>query len=458
MNRMKKSTVILCIVLLVGGFLLGNVWTKQKYSITGAEGFDELQIAYSRIINNYLEGAEERKLIEGAINGMVSSLGDPYSVYHPTEEGEQYVESYSSNFYGVGAVIKDDNGKFIVDSVYKDMPAEKSGLKPGDAIIAVNGESSEGLTLQKLVAKVKGEKDTEVTIEVLRNNVKLSFTMTRAEIPVYTVESEMLEQNIGYINILNFAEKTDVEFKDALAKLEGEGMESLILDLRSNPGGYVDQARNIADVLVPKDKVIYEVVFKDDKNHMSYVSKQSEPFNKKVVVLVNEYSASASELLTAALKESAGDEVIGTKTFGKGIVQIYQQYKSGSVLVLTEAQWRTPEGAWIHGEGVTPTQEVKLPDYAYYEPMTEQNLQSGNNGEQVTLLKKWLTSLGYKQTETDVYDEEVIKAVKAIQQKAELEVTGAYTKEVGSYIYKQVAEMLEQNDTQLQAAIKEVTK
>ena len=455
MNRMKKTTIIWFVVLLVGGFLLGHVWTKQRYSITSAEGFNELQVTYSRIMNNFLNGAEERDLIEGAIDGMVKSLGDQYSTYHPTEEGQEYVDSYAGNFYGVGAVIKDNNGKFTIESVYKEMPAEKSGLKPNDVILSVNGESSTGLTLQQLVSKVKGEKDTEVSITVLRGEEELTFTMTRAEIPVYTVESEMLEGNIGYINILNFASETDTEFFNALDKLEAEGMQSLVLDLRSNPGGLVEQARNIADVLVPKDEIIYEVVFKDEKRHMSYPSRQTEPFNKKVVVLVNEYSASASELLAAALKESAHAEIIGTTTFGKGIVQVFNQFKSGSVLVLTEAQWRTPEGSWINGKGVVPTQEVKLPEYAYYEPITSERLLQGDSGESVVQLKKWLEAIGFKLTSSEVYDKETVDAIKSLQLKYKLEATGAYTKELTSYIYNEVSELLKRNDTQLNAAIQE---
>lgn len=457
MNKMKKTTLIWFVLLLAGGFFLGHIWTKDRYSITSAEGFNEFQAAYQRILDNYLNGAEERQLIEGAIDGMVKSLGDPYSTYHPQEQGEQYVDSYASHFFGVGAVIKDNDGTFIIDSVYKEMPAEKSGLKPNDIITAVNGETSNGLTLLELVNKVKGEEGTEVTISVLRDKAELSFTMMRAEIPVYTVESEMLEQNIGYINILNFSQKTDVEFFEALDALEAQGMESLIIDLRSNPGGLVDQARNIAHRLVPRNNIIYEIVFKDEKRRMAYPSEQKVPFDKEIIVLVNEYSASASELVAAALKDSAGAEVIGEKTFGKGVVQIIQEFKSGSALVLTEAQWRTPNGSWINEEGVTPTQEVKLPDYAYLHPITSNRLQLQDGGEEVALLKKWLRALGYEQTDIDVFDKSTEEAIKALQEKNELEVNGIYEQRLGSYIYSEVSELLKQNDTQLQAAIVEAT-
>jgi len=457
MNKIKKTTLLWFAVLLVGGFILGHIWTKAKYAITEADGFNELEIAYERIINNYLNGADERALIEGAIDGMVKSLDDPYSTYHPQEKGEQYADSYESSFYGVGAVIKDNNGKFTIESVYKEMPAEKSGLRANDIIIAVDGQSAEGLTLLELVNKVKGEKDTDVTITVLRDNTELSFTMTRAEIPVYTVESEMLENNLGYINILNFAQETDVEFIEALNKLEQQGMQALILDLRSNPGGLVEQAKNIADVLVPKGHTIYEIVFKDEKRHISYPSEQKKPFDKEIIVLVNEYSASASELIAAALKESAGAEIIGTKTFGKGVVQVFQQFNSGSVLVLTEAQWRTPNGSWINGEGVEPTKEVKLPEYAYYLPITASRLLLNDSGEQVSLLKNWLSAIGYAQTDSDQFDQTTEEAIKAIQAKNNLEVTGMFDQQLGGYIYSEVAKLLESNDTQLDAAIKEAT-
>ena len=453
MNSQKKMYIVAGAALIIG-CLLGNWWTTEKYSIMQVKGFQELQVAYQRIMNNYLNGADEAELLNGAITGMVDSLGDKYSQFLPLEKGEQFVDSYSSNFFGIGAEIKQTNEQFIINSLVKDMPAEKQGLKPNDRIVKVDQEDVTGLTLTELVTKVKGEKGTTVTITVLRGTEELTYNIQRAEIPVYTVKHELLEDSLGYIAISRFAENTDKEFMAAFDDLNKQAMTGLIIDLRSNPGGLVEQTKEIANILVPKGELIYEVVYKDESKRESYVSEQQKPVNIPIVVLVNEYSASASELLAAALKESAGAMVVGQKTYGKGVVQAFNQFRSGSVLSLTEAQWRTPHGEWINEQGVQPTHEVALPDYASLSPMpANTTLQRDDAGEKVELLQKLLAALDYNVEISGLYDEATANAIKQVQQKNELDANSIYTDQVGQAIVVMLQEKLLQEDTQLDAAI-----
>lgn len=452
-----KTIIITVIIALVVGFFAGNYTTKARYSIMNAEGFQLLQAAYNKIEDKYLYGAESKDLINGAIQGMVNSLGDQYSQYLADEAGEQYVDSYHSNFYGIGAEVRQEGNRYIINSLVKDMPAEKSGLKPDDEVVTVDGQSIEGLSFNELLGLIRGEKGTSVTIGVKRGSADqiIEYKIERAEIPVYTVSSEQLENNIGYIAITRFAEKTDVEFKEALQKLQDEGeLKGLIIDLRSNPGGLLNQTVEIANTLVPKGKKILDVVYKNDSRKVSYISKQEKTFDTPIVVLINEYSASASEVLTAALKESAGATVVGVTSYGKGIVQTYEQFRSGSVLVLTEAEWKTPEGNGIHKIGVEPNVTVELPEYASLHAVTSGvELKLHSYGDDVLSLQKILLALGYTPSDEGLFDEQTLEAVKQYQQDKGVTVNGVYNDELGTLLISDMRELIQSNDTQMEKAL-----
>jgi len=265
---------------------------------------------------------------------------------------------------------------------------------------------------------------------------------------------KQLDNNIGMIAISRFTEATDVEFKEALADLTKDGnMEGLIIDLRSNPGGLLNQTVEIANVLIPNGKKILDVVYKNEEKTISFISKQEEPFNTPIVVLVNQYSASASEVLAAALKESANARIVGVKTYGKGVVQTYEQFRTGSVLVLTEAEWKTPSGSGIHKIGVEPTDVVELPDYVNLKPIsTGVELKLNSFGDDVTALQKMLLVLGYSLSDNGLYDEATEKAVKEYKMSKGINVNGEYIDEVGNLLVQDIRNLLQANDYQLQKA------
>ncbi|MFC6331736.1 S41 family peptidase [Paenibacillus septentrionalis] len=455
-QRSKPYIALITIIALAAGFFGGQLWTKRNNSIMDAEGFELLQATYNRINDKYLYGAKQEELINGAIVGMVESLGDQYSQFLPDEQGEQYVDSYQSNFYGIGAEIKVVNDRYFISSLVKDMPAEQAGLKPDDEIVTVDQQSVSGLSMNELLSKVRGEKGTRVVIGVKRAGTEqiIEFEIERAEIPVYSVQSERLEGDIGLISISRFVKETDTEFQEALDQLQSEGeLKGIILDLRSNPGGLLDETIRIANLLIPKDKKILDVVYKNESRVVSFVSQQKEPFELPIVVLINEYSASASEVLSAALKESAGASVVGVTSYGKGVVQTYEAFREGSVLVLTEAEWKTPSGNGIHEVGVEPTHLVELPEYSKFTMISAgAELKRGSYGDDVKLLEQYLKVLGYTPSEEGLFDEQTEQALKQYERDKGLTADGVYNTEVGAALVEDIRELLARNDTQLKKA------
>ncbi|MFD1957408.1 S41 family peptidase [Paenibacillus thailandensis] len=462
-NKRGWKTVAGAIVCAAVGFLLCWGWMLYRYPMLKEPAFHNFAASYQTIMDKYLEGADAKKLIDGASEGMVASLGDPYSSYMAGELGEAYKDSYEGEFYGIGAEVRQEDGQFVINALTKDAPAERSGLLPGDRITAVDGNSVEGLTLQDLVGKLRGDKGTKVKVTVERPGEQeaIDFELTREAIPVETVSYRMLEDGIGLVTISRFAEKTAEEFDAAIAALKKEGeMKGLLLDLRSNPGGLLEPTLEIADMLVPKDKTVVQVAYKDEKPVITYKSRQKEAWNIPIAVLVNGQSASASEVLTAALKESAGAVVIGEKTFGKGIVQAFSQFKDGSVLSLTQAQWKSPNGEWIHKQGIKPDIEIKLPDYAYLKAISSSSkLKLGSYGDDVKTLQTMLKTLGYGPVgDIGYFGEQTASALRAFQQAEGLEATGEYDGKTAYRMIELLSAKLEQEDTQLQRGIEELKK
>lgn len=454
--------VIGVVVLLGIGYVLGMLSSGMRYPITKEPAFKQLNTAYTKIMNDYLNGADPKELINGATQGMVASLEDPYSHYFVGEEGEAYTQSYEGQFYGIGAEMRQEEDLYVITSVIKDTPAERGGVLAGDTIIAVDGVEIKGKSFQELLGMVRGEEGTEVTLRLEREGEQepIEITLKRAAIPVYTVTSERLEDGIGHVTISRFAENTAKEFEAELAKLQEEGpLTGLLLDLRSNPGGLLTSTLDIANILIPKDKKILDVVYKNERQTVSFVSEQKKEWTIPIVVLVNSQSASASEVLAAALKESAGATVIGETTYGKGVVQAFRQYPDGSVLSLTEAQWKTPGGTWINEKGVAPDYEVKLPEYASLRPLaTGAEMERGSYGDNVVTLQSMLKALGYGPLEAEgVFDETTEQTLQQFQQSEGLEATGKFDDKTGYRLLELLREKLNQEDTQLQRGMELLT-
>ncbi len=368
--------------MLMNGTLYAKVFGSASDSLLDKESIDKINNLYGLIEGTYLEEIDKETLQDGMYKGMLDALDDPYSEYYNKEEFAKMMESTSGTFEGIGAYLTQDpdTDEIKVVKPIKDSPAEKVGLKMDDVIVEVDKEDITGQDLNLVVSKLRGPKGTKVNVGIRRENEEelLYFDIIRDEINSESVEYEMLEDSIGYIQITDFENDTANQFYEAMDDLEKQGMKSLIIDLRSNGGGYVDISVEIADRLV-KDGVIVSV---KDKHGLSYKyeDKGDENYLKiPCVVLVDGNTASASEILTGALKDYGLVTVIGTKTFGKGITQIITPLDDGSGVKITNSTYYTPNGENIHGIGIEPDVEVEFDMEKYKEDKTDNQLEAAKD-------------------------------------------------------------------------------
>ena len=305
----------------------------------------------------------DEDLQAAAIQGYVSGLGDEYTEYIPSKEMEEYTETITGSFVGIGIymIADEESDSIIVYYPIPGSPAEKAGIKSGDKIIKVNGTEYTAKDFETISDYIKGEEGTKVNIIVERENKELSFDITREKINTNPITTKIIEKNIGYLNLPSFDEGTAEDFEEKVKELQGKGAKSLIIDLRNDGGGIVDEATKIADYILEKGDVIISTV--DNKGEKEITYSENDPiFNMPIVILVNENTASASEILTAALQDYKKATVVGTKTYGKGIIQTLFTLSDGSGLKITTAEYYTPKGTNIHKVGIKPDEEVKLPD------------------------------------------------------------------------------------------------
>ncbi|HPL53646.1 MAG TPA: S41 family peptidase, partial [Bacillota bacterium] len=338
---------------------LGSKVVISKSDFETVKSMDKLLSLKEYIKGNYVEEADDNKLIEGAIKGMFESLGDPYSTYMTKEEFKNFNESTKGSYGGIGVIVsKSEDGYVTVVAPIEDTPGEKAGLKTNDKIIKVDDKDIIGIDLEAAVSLMKGKKGTQVTLTVMRDGAKepQMFKIIREEIILKTVKSDMMEDNIGYIRISMFDEDMGSEFKKALGSLRAKGMKGLIVDLRQNPGGFINQCVEVADELLDEGLIVYtEDKAKKREDYKSGKGKVDVPF----VVLIDGGSASASEIVSGAVKDRKGGLLIGEKTFGKGLVQSVEQLKDGSGIKLTTQKYYTPNGISINKVGIRPDIEVK---------------------------------------------------------------------------------------------------
>ncbi|MGO1469627.1 MAG: S41 family peptidase [Tissierella sp.] len=341
--------------------------TEYEYLKSTADEFSKVQLVEGFIKENYLKDVDEERLIEGQLKGLVASLEDPYSQYLTADEFEDLTQETSGEYGGIGVIVTPGEDNLItVVSPIKDTPGEKAGLKPEDKIIAVDGKEFMAEDMDKAVSVMKGKPRTKVTLTILRRDKDgtsetFDVKITREKIRLVTVNSSVIDDKIGYINITSFDELTYKDFMKDLKKLENKNVEGLIIDLRNNPGGLLDVTADIADELLGEGTIVYTETREGEKEE--YVSKASK-IDIPLVVLVNGGSASASEILSGAIKDYDRGELIGTKTFGKGIVQRISPLptKDGSAIKLTVSEYFTPNGTNIHGVGIEPDIVVELPE------------------------------------------------------------------------------------------------
>jgi carboxyl-terminal processing protease len=454
----KNSRLIVWIfvtAIVTAGITYNVVQPKEGSMGNNEDPFQKLRSTYNIIQEGYYKEVDTEKLVEGAIKGMVESLEDPYTVYMDVEEAKGFSENISSSFEGIGAEIQESNGSIMIVSPIKGSPAEEVGLKPKDVIQKVDDKSVEGLTVNEAVMIIRGEKGTKVNLVVKRAGVgELNFTITRDTIPLETVYSEVIEDHIGKIQITKFSESTGEELAEALTDLQNKKVKGLILDLRQNPGGLMDQALAMSELFLPKGKNILQVENKDGSKEV-YKSEKETTIDLPITVIVDGGTASAGEIMAAALHQSAGIPLVGEKTFGKGTIQTANSFKDASSVKYTTAKWLTPDGTWIHEKGIEPQIKAELPAYANLPFINPENvLQEGVSTPEVNAAQQMLKALGYEGiSEEGNYDASTIKTVKEFQKKHNLTVDGKITGDTTMKIMELIQNKLKENDTQLEKAI-----
>lgn len=435
-------------------------------SESDAKDLDKVEQAYDLILSRYVEKVDQDKLVEGAIQGMLSVLKDPYSVYMDRETAQQFTQTLESSFEGIGAEVGMVDGKIVIVSPFKNSPAEKAGIKPNDQILKVDGKSVEGLDLNKATLKIRGQKGTKVTLEIARKGLKesLSIDVKRDEIPLETVHASIKKhegKKIGYIELTSFSQDTADDFKKDLKALESDHIKGLIIDVRGNPGGYLDSVKDILKEFVPKDKPIVQIEQRNGEKQR-FFSTITDKKDYPVLVLINKGSASASEILAGSLQEAAGCKLVGETTFGKGTVQKAVPMGDGSNIKLTLFKWLTPDGNWIHKKGIKPDVAVKQPAiFATHPIQVEKPLIEDMNNEQVKNAQEILAGLGFAPGRTDGYfSSKTTNAVKGFQQENDLEPTGKIDAKTAAKLEEAATKEMkkEKNDLQLQMALKLITK
>ena len=386
-NQSQKIYKIIMLVILTAFItFLVTLFTMYKYyskndvlsSIKSINSSSERQSNGSTLsINSYLnkiknaidkyylwsDNIDEQKLKDSAIEGYVKGLGDEYTEYIPSSEMSEYTEKIKGTFYGIGIymIADEDSGRVVVYYPIPGTPAEKAGIKAGDKIISVNGNEYTDKDLNNISNYIKGEEGTTVKLVIERDGENITFDIRREKINTNPITAEILDGNIGYIKIPSFDEGVAENFKSKYQELQEKGANSLIIDLRNNGGGIVDESTKFADYILDKGQKIISTQDKDKKEQIT--KSENEPIIKtEIVILVNKNTASASEILACSLQDNEKAKIVGTKTYGKGVIQTVFSLSDGSGLKITTAEYYTPKGATIHKVGISPDIEIELPD------------------------------------------------------------------------------------------------
>lgn len=372
--------IITIISLLVGAFSCFSIITIMsggRNYLKLSKELSKFYDSYDILVENYNGNVDKKELVDSAINGMVSSVGDQYTSYVDTEGTNSFNELVDGKYNGIGCLIQETEDKKIkVMQVYENTSAYKAGIKVGDIIKKVDDkDSSIGST--ELANYIKSSKNKSYSVTVLRDDKEIKFTLSKNEVEIPVVTSKIFDKGdkkIGYISISIFSSVSAKQFKSNLEKIEKEGIDSLIIDVRDNNGGYLSSVTDITSYLLPRGKIIYQVQKSNSKIKATKdktIAKREYP----IAVLVNENSASASEILAGAIKESYNGYVVGMKTYGKGTVQQVSELSDGSMIKYTIENWLTPNGNWINEKGIDPTDEVELSDDYYKNPNEENDNQ-----------------------------------------------------------------------------------
>ena len=365
------KTIMLMIIAALITFIITTIvvyshFIKTKTSIlTDNSSISSILAQYRLLIDKYYLGeVDDNKLKEGAIKGYIQGLDDPYSEYISKEDMKDYLEDTMGNFVGIGIyMIKNKEvDKVQVLAPIKNSPAETAGIQSGDIIKSVDGVEYKADDMTAVATNIKGEEGTTVKLEIIRGTETLNFELKRENIKVNQVEGKVIDNNIGYIQFTSFDETTAEDFKNKYEELKNQGIKALIIDIRNNGGGLVEQALDIADYMTEKDSILLYEVDKEGKETIKKATKDPIINNIPIIILTNENTASASEILAGALKDLGKAKIVGKKTYGKGVIQQILSLKDGSGLKITIEEYQTPNKNKINKVGIEPDEKVDLPE------------------------------------------------------------------------------------------------
>ncbi|MBO0928495.1 S41 family peptidase [Staphylococcus sp. 30400_3112M30941] len=449
------ATILITAVITVFAYIFIN----QKISglsQTEQENLNKIEYAYKTLNKDYYKKQDSDKLTKAAIDGMVKALKDPYSEYLTQEQTKSFNEGVSGDFVGIGAEMQKKNDQIMVTSPMKGSPAERAGIRPKDVITKVNGKSIKGKALDEVVKEVRGKENTEVTLTVQRGSEEKDVKIKREKIHVKSVEYQK-KGDVGVITINKFQNDTSGELKDAVLKAHKDGLRKIVLDLRNNPGGLLDEAVKMSNIFIDKGKTVVKLEKGNDTESIKTSNDAlKETKDMDVSILVNEGSASASEVFTGALKDYHKAKIYGSKTFGKGIVQTTREFDDGSLLKYTEMKWLTPDGHYIHGKGIKPDVAINTPKYQSLNVIPSSKIfKLGDDDKNVKTIKIGLSALGFNvDNESSEFDTTLENQVKAFQQDNKLEVNGEFNKETNNKFTELLVEKANKHDDVLDKLLK----
>jgi carboxyl-terminal processing protease len=367
------GTAVVVVAVFAAGIGVGNgtitfeKQSEQNKDLPADLDYAAVEALYDKLKSKYDGDLDEQKLLDGMKAGLAKASGDPYTVYLNEKDAEEFNKQLNGTFSGIGAELgQDENGNLIIVSPIAGFPAERAGLRPKDVVIGIDKTNAEGMSVEEAVTKIRGAKGTKVTLRVIRDKKQeLSFTITREDIKIPSVKHEILEGNIGYMQINQFGGDTYELAVKAANEFKQKNVSGVIVDLRGNPGGMLDASVYVTSLWLPKGQTVLQERRGSLIISTEVATGEDILRGMKTVVLVNEGSASASEIMAGALQDHKAATVLGVKSFGKGSVQSIQDLPGGSELKVTIARWYTPNGQNIDKKGINPNKEVKMTDDDY---------------------------------------------------------------------------------------------
>ena len=466
-DRKKRNFIIIIVTSIVTSFILGMLVSPRSGVpfLNGDDSLTRFEAVYNELRTNWYFGKEmkdvDSELINNAINGLLDENGDIHTSYMTAEEALNFSTSIDQEFVGIG-VQYTGNGLNLVTRVYKDSPAEKGGLQPGDIFFEVDGLSVDGLTSDEIKEMIQGEPATNVDITVLRKNEPLLLSMNRSAVSVVAY-GEVLESGVAYLEISSFGRTLADVVKGYLDDFIAEGATKLVIDLRDNGGGYLSSINELSRLFFENGETVYSETFGKDKDTLYSVSsskKSDYPF-EDIVLLQNENSASASEVFAMAMRENNKSKIVGVNSYGKGTVQTQTQFSDGSVLKLTIAKWNSPHGNNIDKVGVSPDVEVKLHDIfytPYFEMEEDEKIRFDEVSGSVQYLQQAMNYLELHFGRTDGYfDHSTLQSLRKLQTEHNLDTVDYIDQETLKIAYSAVirkwAYSKKTDDIQLNKAI-----